>query len=294
MTLCIIDGKKVSEEIEARMSAEVGIMKKEQGRVPGLAVILVGDNPASSVYVSMKKKACMRVGFYAEDFILSSSASQHTVISLIERLNHDDRIDGILVQLPLPKHINSDVIIETIAPSKDVDGFHPYNLGRLLMGKPQFIPCTPFGIYELLKYYSIDPAGKHVVVMGRSTIVGKPIAVMLGQREKGANATVTVCHTGTKNIAQYTRTADIIIVAVGTAHALTKDMVKDGVVVIDVGINRIEDPSVAKGYRIIGDVAYEEVAQRAAAITPVPGGVGPMTIAMLLSNTLLAARKRMV
>jgi len=280
MAAKILDGKKISEEIKERIRIEVGRLR-ENGITPGLGVILVGENPASKVYVRNKQKACENVGIYSEEHKLPEATTQEELLSLVERLNRDSKIHGILVQLPLPKHINSDTILNAILPSKDVDGFHPYNMGMLLIGQPIFIPCTPYGIMKLMEYSNIPIEGKTAVVIGRSNIVGKPVAILLMHK----NATVTVCHSKTKDLGEVCRRADILVAAIGKPKMIKGDMVKEGAVVIDVGINRLDDGS------LVGDVDYEGVSEKAGWITPVPGGVGPMTITMLLNNTLEAARR---
>ncbi|MCX7610495.1 MAG: bifunctional methylenetetrahydrofolate dehydrogenase/methenyltetrahydrofolate cyclohydrolase FolD [Ignavibacterium sp.] len=287
----IIDGKKVASEIKNELKIQIDELKKSGKNVPGLVAILVGDNPASHIYVSSKSKACQEIGMRSVVEKLSSSISQNDLIELINKYNQDENYHGILVQLPLPKHIDEEKIIESISPQKDVDGFHPISVGNLLIGKDTFISCTPAGIQELLKRYNINTQGKHVVVVGRSNIVGKPVANLLLQKNQYANAIVTVCHSAANDLSFYTRQADILIAAIGKAEMIKADMVKEGVVVIDVGINRIEDPSNKKGYKIVGDVSFDEVSKKASYITPVPGGVGPMTIAMLLNNTFKAYKK---
>jgi len=284
----IIDGKKISAEIKNELKVQIEELKKQGKNVPGLAAILVGDNPASHIYVTSKSKSCQEIGMRSIVETLSSDISQNELLDIIKRYNEDDNYHGILVQLPLPKHIDEDKIIEAIAPEKDVDGFHPVSVGNLVIGKDTLVSCTPAGIQELLKRYNIDTQGKHVVVVGRSNIVGKPIANLLLQKNKFANSVVTVCHSAAKDLSVFTRQADILIAAIGKAEMIKADMVKEGAVVIDVGINRVDDPSSSKGYRIVGDVAFEEVSNKCSFITPVPGGVGPMTIAMLLSNTFKA------
>jgi methylenetetrahydrofolate dehydrogenase (NADP+)/methenyltetrahydrofolate cyclohydrolase len=292
MVAKIISGKEIANEIRAEISAEVKEFKDKHGIVPGLAVVLVGENPASVVYVRNKGKACESVGIYSETFKLPETTSENDLLGLIDKLNKDDKFHGILVQLPLPKHIDETKVIDSINPKKDVDGFHPVNIGKLLIGDPDFIPCTPYGVQQMLLKSGYDPAGKHVVICGRSNIVGKPLAAILIQKKDGANATITVCHTRTKDLASYTRQADILIAAAGSPKMITADMVKDGVVVIDVGVNRVEDPTRPKGWRLVGDVDFDAVKEKAEAISPVPGGVGPMTITMLLHNTLKAAKKQ--
>ncbi len=289
MSARIIDGNKIAESILQELGKEIAQLK-EQDCHPRLSVILVGDNPASKVYVGRKQKACEKLGILSETLHLPAETTEGELLALLHRLNSDSCVHGILVQLPLPKQISAAKVIETILPEKDVDGFHPVNRGRLAVGEECFVPCTPAGIQQLLLRNDFTPEGKHVVVVGRSSIVGMPFAQMMMQKEKGANATVTVCHTGTTDMKQYTRQADILVVAAGKAKAVTADMVKPGCIVIDVGVNRIDDPAAAKGYRLVGDVDFEAVKEIAGAITPVPGGVGPMTIAMLLNNTVKAAK----
>lgn len=278
MAATIIDGNKISGEIRAELKNEVDAMSKD-GVVPGLAVVLIGENPASQVYVRMKEKACGEVGIYSRKITLPEDTSEQEVLSLIADLNSDAQINGILVQLPLPKHIDEKKILDAIDPDKDVDGFHPVNVGRLVIGEPLFPPCTPQGIIELLKRTGVDINGKDAVIIGRSNIVGKPIAMLLMHE----NATVTVCHSRTKDLAAKASAADILVAAIGKPEMVTADMVKEGAVVIDVGVNRVED-------KLVGDVNFEAAKEKASAITPVPGGVGPMTIAMLLSNTVKSAK----
>lgn len=284
----IIDGKLIS----ARITEEIKNEMKDISVTPGLALILVGNDPASEIYVKMKSKKCAELGFHSVIDRQPADLSEADMLGLIAKYNHDEKVHGILIQLPLPKHINEMKVLEAVDYRKDVDGFHPTNAGRLVIGEKCFRPCTPAGIHELLIRYNVDTSGKNVVVIGRSNIVGKPIANILMQKAKGANATVTVCHSATQNIAEYTREADIIIAAIGKANFVKGDMVKDGVVIIDVGINRIDDPSLPKGYKVVGDVDYDECYPKAKMITPVPGGVGPMTIAMLMKNTLDSATKK--
>ncbi|MFA6470153.1 MAG: bifunctional methylenetetrahydrofolate dehydrogenase/methenyltetrahydrofolate cyclohydrolase FolD [Bacteroidota bacterium] len=287
--MIIIDGKKISQEIKEEVKIATAKFKQERGFVPGLAFILIGENPASQSYVKSKGKACEEIGFHSITERLPATASEQEVLKMIDGFNNDPMIHGILVQLPLPKHFNEQKVIEAISPAKDVDGFHPASVGKMMIGIDTYFPCTPYGIVELLKRSNINPSGKHVVVVGRSNIVGKPIANMLVQKKEWANAVVTIAHTAAKDISYYTKQADILIAAIGRPFAITKEMVKPGVVVIDVGINRIDDPSAKNGSRLVGDVDYENVKEVASAITPVPGGVGPMTIAMLMVNTLKAA-----
>lgn len=287
----ILSGKELAEVMRQEMQMEVAELKSKHDIIPGLAVILIGDDPASMSYVRGKERACEKVGLMSKGYKFDSDYSEEKLLKLIDELNREPKIHGILVQLPLPKHINEEKVIYSINPDKDVDGFHPVNTGRMMIGAPGFLPCTPHGIQQILLRNDIKIEGQHVVIVGRSNIVGKPLAMILVQKNPGANATVTICHTRTKNIAQVTQTADILVAAVGRPHTVNADMVKDGVVVIDVGVNRVEDKSKKKGYRLIGDVDFEEVSEKATAITPVPGGVGPMTITMLLKNTILSAKR---
>lgn len=286
--MILIDGKKAAAEIRAELKAEIDKLKTTGNKVPGLVVILVGNNPASEIYVRNKAKACEEIGMISRVELRNSDISEKELFNLVNKYNHDENFHGILVQLPLPKHIDEDKIIEAISPKKDVDGFHPISIGKLVIGKDTFKSCTPAGIQELLIYYKIETKGKHVVVLGRSNIVGKPIANILLQKKEFANSIVTVCHSAAKDVSVYTKQADILIAAMGSPEFVKAEMVKDGVVVIDVGINRVEDNTKPKGYRLTGDVAFDEVSKKASYITPVPGGVGPMTIAMLLKNTFKA------
>ena len=288
MTAKIIDGKQVAEDLRAELKATTAKLKKE-GIVPGLGVILVGDDPASRSYVTAKEHACENIGIYSDDNRLPADTSEKDLLALVEKMNKDPKINGILVQLPLPKHIDESKVLLAIDPSKDVDGFHPMNIGKMVAGEKAFLPCTPHGIIKLLERSGVKTEGAEVVVVGRSNIVGKPIANMLIQKSPTGNATVTVCHTKTKNLAEHVRRADIIIAAAGRPNTVTADMVKDGAVVIDVGVNRVEDASKKNGYRLVGDVDFEAVKEKASLITPVPGGVGPMTITMLLYNTVESA-----
>jgi methylenetetrahydrofolate dehydrogenase (NADP+)/methenyltetrahydrofolate cyclohydrolase len=290
MAAKIIDGKQVAADMQAELKKEVAELKKE-GIVPGLGVILVGEDPASQSYVTAKERACAELGIYSDDNRLPANITQKDLIALIDKMNADPKINGILVQLPLPKHLNEGEVLLAISPDKDVDGFHPTNIGKMVAGQPAFLPCTPHGVIKLLQRNGVKIEGAHVVIVGRSNIVGKPIANMLIQKSKGGNATVTVCHTKTKDLAHHTRQADIIIAAAGRPNTITADMVKDGVVVIDVGVNRVEDKTAKKGYRLVGDVDFEKVKEKASLITPVPGGVGPMTITMLLYNTVESAKR---
>ena len=284
----IIDGKKVSAEIRAEIRERISQLDKKYGRVPGLAVVLVGDDAASAVYVRMKGKGCEEVGMKSFQYILPGSASQEELLSLIDILNKDKNVNGILVQLPLPGHIDEKAVINAIDPVKDVDGFHSVNVGKMVADDECFYPCTPLGCQILINRYVKELKGKHLVVVGRSSIVGKPVANMMLQKNDRANCIVTVCHTAAKDISVYTKQADILVVAAGRAMTVTGDMVKEGVVVIDVGVNRIPDPADPSKTKLVGDVDFDSVARKAAAITPVPGGVGPMTIAILLQNTVKA------
>ena len=284
----VIDGKQVAKTVRKQLKSRIHALK-EKGIVPGLATVLVGDDPASATYVGSKIKACEKLQLYSETIKKDASISQDELIKIVQSLNRNDKIHGILVQSPVPSHIDELAVTLTIAPEKDVDGFHPYNVGMMLLGRGALLPCTPHGIIKLLEESDIDPTGQEVVVVGRSNIVGKPIAAMLMQKAKVANATVTVAHSRSSNLAEITRRADILIAAIGKPEFIKADMVKDGVVIIDVGVNRIDDTSSTKGYKLVGDVAYAECLSKASYITPVPGGVGPMTIAMLMVNTVTAA-----
>lgn len=286
----LIDGTKIAAEIRAEIAQEVKTLAKRK-IVPGLAVVLVGEDPASQVYVRMKKRACAELGILSFDYDLPKTCSERRLLNLIDKLNADRNVHGILVQLPLPKQIGKAKILNAISPEKDVDGFHPINVGKLLSGEESFLPCTPLGCQELLLRSGYDPAGKHVVILGRSNIVGKPMAAILMQKAPGANATVTVCHSRTKNLAKITREADILIAAIGSPEFVKSRMVKEGVIVIDVGTNRVEDKTKKSGYRLVGDVDFKNVSKKARAISPVPGGVGPMTITMLLRNTVESAKR---
>lgn len=288
MSAVIIDGKQVAADIRAEVAQKVAELKKN-GKNACLAVILVGENPASVSYVTGKQKALAEVGMQDRSVHLPENTTEEDLLKLIDQLNNDDSVHGILVQLPLPKHINEDKVIMAIAPGKDVDGFHPVNVGNMMIGRPGFLPCTPHGIIVLLQRMGIETSGKHAVVIGRSNIVGKPVSVLLAQ--KSVNCTVTLCHTGTKNLPEITKQADIVVVASGHPHTLTGDMIKDGAVVIDVGVNRIPDSSKKSGFRLVGDCDFDDLKEKASFITPVPGGVGPMTIAMLMVNTLESAEK---
>jgi methylenetetrahydrofolate dehydrogenase (NADP+)/methenyltetrahydrofolate cyclohydrolase len=284
-----IDGKAIARRVKDGLTADIAALK-ENGITPGLAAVLVGDDPASHIYVNNKAKACKKIGIYSEVIKRPATMSEDELSRLITELNEREEIHGILIQSPLPKHLNELEMIVRVDPRKDVDGFHPVNVGYMLLGSPWFLPCTPLGILRMLQEINVDPSGKKVVILGRGNIVGKPLAAMLMQKWKGSNATVTICHTGTKDIPAETRQADILIAAMGKAKFVTTDMIKDGVVIVDVGVNRVDDPSTPKGYQLCGDVDYEACYEKASYITPVPGGVGPMTIAMLLSNTVQAAK----
>jgi len=289
MVAQVISGNEVAKSIRVEIKAEVAKMKAK-GIEPGLVVIIVGEDPASQVYVRKKGEACNELGICSETVRLPAATTEDELLNLIDKYNKDQKFDGILVQLPLPKHISEEKVLMRIDPGKDVDGFHPINVGKMVVGADCYLPCTPHGCQELLMRSGNDPAGKHVVVLGRSNIVGKPVACILIQKAKGADATVTICHSRTKNLAEITRQADILIAAIGQPNFVKADMVKDGVVVIDVGVNRISDPAAKGGCRLVGDVDFEAVKQKAKAITPVPGGVGPMTITMLMQNTVHAAK----
>ena len=289
MSAKIIDGKMISAEIRKELKTEVEMLKKE-GISPGLGVILVGEDPASRSYVTAKERACESLGIYSDNRHIPAETTEEELLTLIDAMNQDPKIDGILVQLPLPKHIDADKVIMRIAPEKDVDGFHPQSIGKMIMGKDTFLPCTPHGVVKLLRYSGVTIEGAHVVVVGRSNIVGKPVANLLLDKSENGNATVTVCHSRTKNIAELTRQADILIAAIGKPQFITDDMVKDGAVIIDVGVNRVEDSTKKKGYRLVGDVDFEALKEKTSLITPVPGGVGPMTITMLMYNTVLSAK----
>jgi methylenetetrahydrofolate dehydrogenase (NADP+)/methenyltetrahydrofolate cyclohydrolase len=285
----IISGTEIAKQIREELKAEIARLKEQHNLVPGLVTVLVGEDPASQVYVGAKEKTSQALGLYSERHDLAADTSEEALLALISKLNSDPKIHGILVQLPLPKHINETRVLYAIDPKKDVDGFHPVNLGKLMIGEPDYLPCTPHGIQQLLVRSGVEIEGAEVVVVGRSNIVGKPIANILLQKKEGANATVTVCHTRTQDISAHTRRADIVIVAAGRPKAITADMVKEGVVVIDVGVNRIGKTAEGKSI-LVGDVDFEAVKEKAKAITPVPGGVGPMTITMLMLNTVKAAK----
>ena len=291
MSAKTIDGRKLAERTRAEIAKGVAALKAEKGVTPGLAVILVGDDPASVSYVTAKEKACRDAGMASREIRMPADAAEEAVVDVVESLNADPAIHGILVQLPLPKGISEKRVIDAISPAKDVDGFTPVNVGKMLIGEECFLPCTPHGILKLIEEAGLDVAGKHAVVIGRSNIVGKPVAALLARKAPHANATVTLCHTGTPDVAAYTKTADVVVVAAGRPNTLTGDMIKPGAVVIDVGVNRVSDPAKPRGYRLCGDADFASCAEVASAITPVPGGVGPMTITMLLWNTLESARR---
>ena len=287
----LIDGRKVSEEIYQTLKIEVDKIKAAGGKVPHLAAVLVGNNPASQTYVNAKVKACEQVGYGSTLVKLDESISEIELLAAIQKLNDNTAIDGFIVQLPLPKQINENKVTQAILPQKDVDGFHPTNLGRMVLNLPSYLPATPFGIVKLLEAYEIDTAGKHCVVIGRSHIVGSPMSILLARNSNPGNCTVTLCHSRTQNLSHYTQQADIIIVALGKPYFLKKEMIKEGVVVIDVGISRVESSSTKSGFKLAGDADFDDIAEKCSYITPVPGGVGPMTIASLMFNTLLANRK---
>jgi len=290
MTAQIIDGKQVAADMRVELKEEVAKLK-EQGIVPGLGVILVGEDPASKSYVTAKERTCEEIGIYSDDNRLPAETTQEDLMALVKKMNNDPKINGLLVPLPLPKHLNEAEILLAIDPDKDVDGFHPMNVGKMVVGGKGFLPCTPHGVIQLLVRSGVTIEGANVVIVGRSNIVGKPLANMLIQKQPNRNATVTVCHTRTKDLAHQTKQADIVIAAAGRPNTITADMVKEGVVVIDVGVNRVEDATKKRGYRLVGDVDFEAVAEKASLITPVPGGVGPMTITMLLYNTVESAKR---
>ncbi|MBI0582765.1 MAG: bifunctional methylenetetrahydrofolate dehydrogenase/methenyltetrahydrofolate cyclohydrolase FolD [Methanomassiliicoccus sp.] len=288
MVAKVISGPEVAEEIRKELRVKIAQLK-ERGVTPGLAVVLVGEDPASKQYVRNKERACEDLGLYSRTVLLPWDAPEEEVLKAVDTLNADPAIHGFLVQLPLPNHIDENKVIMRIDPAKDADGFHPINVGRMLIGDPLFLPATPHGIQEMLVRSGNDPEGKHVVVVGRSNIVGKPVAAILMQKKKGANATVTVCHSRTRDLASLVRQGDIVVAAIGSPQFITADMIKPGAVVVDVGTNRVDDPTAKRGYRWVGDVDFEAVKEKASAITPVPGGVGPMTIVMLMKNTVIAA-----
>ena len=290
--MVLLDGKKTSEDLKIEIAEAVTILKSEGKKTPHLAAILVGSDGASMTYVNGKVKACERVGFNSTLVELPEDTTEKVLLENIERLNNDDDIDGFIVQLPLPKHIDEQKVLMVINPDKDVDGFHPTNVGRMTLDLPCYLPATPFGILELLERYKVETSGKDVVVIGRSHIVGRPMSILMSQKRTAGNATVTVAHSRTKNLKEITLKADIIVAALGIPEFLTGDMVKEGVTIIDVGITRVPDDTRKRGYRLAGDVHFESVSPKSAFITPVPGGVGPMTIAMLIKNTLLACQRK--
>ncbi len=291
MTAQLIDGKVVANKIREQLGERIEALKKK-GIIPGLATVLVGDDPASASYVRGKAKACEKLGLYSEVITRPATLSQDELLAIVDKLNNDPRISGFLVQSPLPRPLDEQAVVLAIKPEKDVDGFHPFNVGLMLIGRPGLLPCTPHGIIKLMEYYNLDPSGKEVVIVGRSNIVGKPMAALLMQKRKWADATVTIAHSRTVNLAEVTRRADILIAAIGHPRLITSEMIKEGAVVIDVGVNRVDDSDSEKGYRLVGDVDFESCSQKASCITPVPGGVGPMTIAMLMYNTVMAAENQ--
>lgn len=292
MNARLLDGKALAAELRAEIAGAVSALQAERGWTPGLGVVLVGDDPASRSYVTAKEKACAAAGIRSREAALPATAGRTEILAAVRDLNDDPETDGILVQLPLPDSSIEREIIEAIDPAKDVDGFHPVNVGRMVLGLPAFVPCTPAGVLEILRRANVSLSGATVVVIGRSQIVGRPLSILLSQ--KGVDATVTLCHTRTKDVARFTREADVVVVAAGRPGTLTADMVRPGAVVIDVGVNRVPDSSRASGYRLAGDADFDAIAEKASAITPVPGGVGPMTIAMLLKNTVEASRRRRI
>lgn len=287
----IIYGREISAQIRVELKERVDRLKA-RGVTPGLGVVLVGEDPASVSYVTAKAKGAEEIGMFEETIRLLPTSTEEEVLVTVDRLNRDPRFNGILVQLPLPKWVNPDKVISFISVEKDVDGFHPINVGRLLRGEPCAIPCTPYGVVQMLTRSGYSPEGRHVVICGRSNLVGKPLAALLVQKKKGANATVTICHTGTKDLPSFTKQADILVAAMGAPRVITADMIREGCVVIDVGINRVPDPTSPKGYRLVGDCDFDGMLAKAEAITPVPGGVGPMTVTMLLLNTVEAAERQ--
>jgi len=293
MTAKIISGKEVAASIREELKTRAAALK-QKGVTPGLGVILVGEDPASVSYVTAKARGAEEVGMFEETVRLPADSSEEEILRTVDRLNRDPRFHGVLVQLPLPKWVNPNKVINFISPEKDVDGFHPINVGKLLRGEPCPLPCTPYGVQQMLVRSGYSPEGKHVVVCGRSNIVGKPLVALLMQKKPGANATVTVCHTGTPDLKRFTLQADILVAAMGAPRAITAEMVREGCVVIDVGVNRIPDPGSPKGFRLVGDCDFEAIKEKAEAITPVPGGVGPMTVTMLLMNTIEAAERTLL
>ena len=291
MSATILDGMRLAADMRADIASQVAKLKAEHGVTPGLGVILIGADPASTSYVTAKEKACAEAGMFSQDVRVPAETTQAEALSLVRRMNADPRIHGILVQLPLPRHIDEGAVINAIAPEKDVDGFTPVNVGRMMIGETCFLPCTPHGIIQMLLKAGVQTSGKHAVVVGRSNIVGKPVAHLLMRKAAGGNATVTDCHTGTSDLAAFTRQADILVVAAGRPNTVTGDMIKPGAAVIDVGVNRIPDATRTSGFRLAGDVHFDSAKEVASLLTPVPGGVGPMTITMLLYNTLESARR---
>lgn len=287
----IITGKEISAQIRVELKERVDRLKV-RGVTPGLGVVLVGEDPASISYVTAKAKGAGEIGMFEETIRLPPTSTEEEVLWTVDRLNRDPKFNGVLVQLPLPKWVNPDKVINFISVEKDVDGFHPINVGKLLRGEPCAIPCTPYGVVQLLTRSGYSPEGKHVVICGRSNLVGKPLAALLVQKKKGANATVTICHTGTKDLPYFTKQADILVAAMGAPRVITADMIREGCIVIDVGVNRVPDPALPKGFRLVGDCDFEGMLAKAEAITPVPGGVGPMTVTMLLLNTVEAAERK--
>ncbi len=287
----LLDGKALSQKIKEEIAQEVEQIKNNGGKIPHLAAVLIGEDPASEVYIRNKVQSCEMVGFKSTLVKRDSSTTEEELLQIVDQLNNNDDIDGFIVQLPLPEHINEEKVTLAIDPRKDVDGFHPVNFGRMAQGLPCYLPATPFGILQMLERYKIEVSGKECVVLGRSNIVGTPVSILLSRKARPGNATVTLCHSRTKDLAKHTRRADILIVSLGVPEFVTADMVKEGAVVIDVGINRVEDASRQRGYRLVGDVKFDEVAAKCSYITPVPGGVGPMTVTSLLMNTLKSAKK---
>ncbi len=288
-TVHLLDGNAISQRLRAEIGAAVRRLMTT-GIVPGLATVLVGDNPASASYIRSKQRACADLGINPVDITLPEDIAQSALLDELAALNERPDVHGVLVQQPLPRHIDVEAVVEAVSPDKDVDGFHPVNLGRMVRGRRCFLPCTPFGVQKILAFAGISVEGRHVVIVGRSLLVGKPLATMLLEKSSTANATVTVCHSGTRELGQITRSADVLVAAIGQPAFITSDMVRDGAVVVDVGINRVDDASRKRGYRIVGDVDFAAVSERCSAITPVPGGVGPMTVTMLLYNTVQSAR----
>lgn len=287
----LIDGKKIAAEIKAKIAIEVGKMIDDDDRCPHLVAVLVGEDPASQTYVASKEKACQSVGMMSTVYRYPAKTTQQELLDVVNFLNKDPEVDGFIVQLPLPDHIDENTIIEAIDPKKDVDGFHPMNIGRMVLNLPAYLPATPFGIMQMIEHAGVETSGKNVVVVGRSNIVGTPVSILLSRKAKNANATVTLCHSRTENLKEVCANADILIAAIGVAEFIKEDMVKQGAVVIDVGMHRIKSDKTKSGFRLIGDVAFDEVSRKASHITPVPGGVGPMTIVALIQNTLKASKK---